>query len=114
MNKHYKQKETKSLRNHTPLRLAFLLMTCLVMMFYYNPVFADDAITLEPLTSLILSLAGSVVAVIAVLKAVKEWQDGAYVKMVIAIAVGAFLFWFTSAPETVLNTGKDIFSGIFK
>lgn len=85
----------------------------LLFLFSYNPVFGAEAINLSPFTNQVLGWVGSVVGVLAVIRAVKDWQDGAPAKMVITIVVAMFLFWFASSPETVLNKGNDLFSAIF-
>lgn len=85
----------------------------LLFLFAYNPVFAEEGINLSSFTSEVLSWIGSIVAVLAVIQAVKEWQQGSMAKMVVTVIVAMFLFWFASSPETVLNKGNDLFSGIF-
>lgn len=84
-----------------------------LFLFSYNPVFAEGAINLSSFTNQVLGWVGSIVGVLAVIQAVKEWQQGSPAKMVITVVVAMFLFWFASSPETVLNKGNDLFSSIF-
>ncbi|MBO6438758.1 hypothetical protein EY653_05510 [Enterococcus faecalis] len=85
----------------------------LLFLFNSTPVFAAEAVNLSPFTNQVLGWVGSIVGVLAVIQAVKEWQQGSPAKMVITILVAMFLFWFSSSPETVLNKGNDLFSSVF-
>jgi cation transport ATPase len=107
--------EEKARKEQEVRRVVNSVVVFLLYLFSYTPVYAEggSAITLTPVTSLVLSLVSSIVTMLAVIKAAQEWQNGSTVKMIVAIVVGMFLFWFASSPETVLNKGNEVFSGIF-
>lgn len=83
------------------------------MWLTFNPiVFAADSVTIDPVKDLVLLLASSVVIIMTVIFAIKEWTKSV-VRAALIMVGGSLLFWLTKNPEQALDSLSSVFSKVF-